>query len=48
MPKNLPCSHSDWVKFDIVTDYLNEKLHLEDNGMNRLIEMIKDVEQNKD
>ena len=29
MPKNVPCSHSDWTKFDIVTDYLNEKLHLD-------------------
>ena len=48
MPKNVPCSHSNWTKFDIVTEYLNEKLHLEDNGMERLIEMIKDVEQNKD
>ena len=48
MPKNIPCSHSNWDKFDIVIEYLNDGLHLEDNGMNRLIEMIENVEQDQD
>ena len=48
MPKNIPCSHSDWTKFDVVTEYLNDKLHLEDNGMNRLLELIEIAEKHKD
>lgn len=47
MPKNIPCSHSDWDKFDIATNYLDEGLHLEDNGMDRLIEMIDNVDKNE-
>ena len=48
MSKNIPCSHSNWDKFDIVIEYLNDGLHLEDNGMDRLIEMIENVEQDQD
>ena len=43
MPANLTCSHSDWEKFDLVTGYLEEGLHLEDGGMDRLIEMVENV-----
>lgn len=43
MPVNVPCSHSNWEKFDIATEYLSEGLHLEDNGMDRLIEMMENV-----
>ena len=44
MPRNLPCSHSNWDKFDIVTEYLDEGLHLENDGMKTLIEMVENVE----
>jgi len=41
MPDNLPCSHSKWVKFDAVLEALNEKTHLEKEGMSLLLEMIE-------
>jgi hypothetical protein len=44
MPE-LPCSHSNWNKFDLVTDCLQEGLHLEDNGMDRLMREIENVER---
>lgn len=42
---DLPCSHSDWNKFDLVAGYLQEGLHLEDDGMNRLMREIENVER---
>jgi hypothetical protein len=47
MPE-LPCSHSNWDKFDLVTDYLSEGLHLEDGGMDRLLREIEDAEKHTD
>tara|TARA_R100000808_G_C2071865_1_gene99050 strand:+ start:154 stop:567 length:414 start_codon:yes stop_codon:yes gene_type:complete len=44
MPE-LPCSHSNWDKFDLVTGYLQEGLHLEDDGMDRLMREIENVEK---
>lgn len=40
MPKNLPCSHADWAKFDEVLSALKDKTHLETEGMNRLIQVL--------
>ena len=45
MPVNLRCSHSNWDKFDLVTDYLSEGLHLEDGGMDRLLREIENVDK---
>ena len=47
MPKTLPCSHADWDKFDTVLEALNEKTHLEKEGMSLLLEMIEDERNNK-
>jgi len=48
MPTTVPCSHSDWSKFDIVIEYLEEGLHLTKEGMSTLIEMIENVKQGTD
>ena len=45
MPVNLTCSHSNWDKFDLVTDYLSEGIHLEDGGMDRLLREIENVDK---
>ena len=34
IPNELPCSHANWNKFDIVCHAINEKEHLKVNGMN--------------
>tara|TARA_R110002020_G_scaffold253928_5_gene467649 strand:+ start:995 stop:1423 length:429 start_codon:yes stop_codon:yes gene_type:complete len=47
-PNELPCSHSNWDKFDLVTDYLSEGLHLEEGGMDRLMREIENVEKHTD
>tara|TARA_R110000744_G_scaffold34094_1_gene79695 strand:+ start:15380 stop:15802 length:423 start_codon:yes stop_codon:yes gene_type:complete len=41
MPRTLPCSHANWNKFDTVLVALNEKTHLEKEGMSLLLEMIE-------
>ena len=42
MPE-LPCSHSNWDKFDLVMRYINDELHLEQEHMDELIELVKSV-----
>tara|TARA_R100000005_G_C4991595_1_gene198920 strand:- start:374 stop:790 length:417 start_codon:yes stop_codon:yes gene_type:complete len=42
MNKNLPCSHADWRLFDAVSEEISEKNHLEEEGMNRIREMMND------
>ena len=46
MPKVLPCSHANWNKFDTVLTALNEKTHLEKEGMSLLLEMIENEGSN--
>lgn len=41
MPTMLPTSHADWGKFDQVLSALSLKLHLETEGMNALIQVIE-------
>lgn len=40
MNKNIPCSHADWRLFDAVSAEIAEKNHLEEEGMNRIREMM--------
>lgn len=42
MNKNLPCSHAKWQLFDAVSEEISEKNHLEEEGMNRIREMMND------
>lgn len=42
MNHNLPCSHADWRIFDAVSAEIAEKNHLEEEGMNRIREMMND------
>lgn len=42
MNKDLPCSHADWRLFDAVSEEISEKNHLEEEGMNRIREMMND------
>ena len=42
MPE-LPCSHSNWDKFDLVMRYINDELHLEQEHMDELIELVNNV-----
>tara|TARA_R110000737_G_C14458067_1_gene464392 strand:- start:372 stop:779 length:408 start_codon:yes stop_codon:yes gene_type:complete len=46
MPKNIPCSHSNWYKFDSVLQAITDKTHLDKEGMSLLLELI-DSETNK-
>jgi hypothetical protein len=40
MNHSLPCSHADWRIFDAVSVEIAEKNHLEEEGMNRIREMM--------
>ena len=46
MNKELPCSNSDWTKFDDVLKEISEKNHLEEEGMKKILGMIKDEKYN--
>tara|TARA_R100000734_G_scaffold19000_1_gene17436 strand:- start:3670 stop:4083 length:414 start_codon:yes stop_codon:yes gene_type:complete len=47
MPKHIPCSHADWEIFDTVIDIIKNKLHLEEDGMKRLRELLDNENKNK-
>jgi hypothetical protein len=40
MNKELPCSRTNWTKFDSVLHEMSEKNHLEEEGMKRILEMV--------
>lgn len=42
MNQNVPCSHADWRIFDAISIEVAEKNHLEEEGMNRIREMMND------
>lgn len=42
MNKDLPCSHAEWRIFDAVSSEILEKNHLEEEGMNKIREMMND------
>ena len=46
MNRDLPCSNSNWNKFDRILYEMTEKNHLEEEGMNRIREMIYNENNN--
>ena len=48
MPKHIPCSHANWDLIDKVIEGMEEKKHLEQDGMNELNELIANERKDKE
>ena len=48
MPKHIPCSHSNWALIDDIMAGMENKEHLEDEGMSGLIELINNERKDKE
>ena len=48
MPDYIPCSHANWELIDKVIADMQDKKHLEEEGMNGLIELITNERKRKE